>query len=108
MRERSLTLNVKASRTVRFRSREGYPAMPSRHFGKKRRIQEKRARRKVDEDRISSARADIQKRVNQFRENQARLKRERDGYYDTMIEKVRTTEWNEYVTPQEDRSVARR
>lgn len=50
-------------------------------------------------DRMSSARADIEQRVLQFRETQARLQREREGFYDTVIEKVRATEWNEFVTP---------
>lgn len=50
-------------------------------------------------DRMSSARADIEQRVSQFRATQARLQREREGFYDTVIEKVRATEWNEFVTP---------
>lgn len=53
----------------------------------------------MKEDLMSSARADIEKRVVQFRENQAKLQRDREGYYDAVIEKVRATEWNEFVTP---------
>jgi uncharacterized protein YlxW (UPF0749 family) len=56
-------------------------------------------KKKMKDNRISSARADIEKRVVQFRENQAKLQREREGYYDAVIEKVRSTEWNEFVTP---------
>jgi hypothetical protein len=41
----------------------------------------------MKEDSMPSARADIQKRVVQFRENQAKLQREREGYYDAVIGK---------------------
>jgi len=58
---------------------------------------------KMKDDRMSSARADIEQRVLQFRETQARLQREREGFYDTVIEKVRATEWNEFVTPHSAR-----
>lgn len=53
----------------------------------------------MEDDPKSSARADIEKRVQKFRENQSKLQQEREGFYDTMIEKVRATEWNEFVTP---------
>lgn len=53
----------------------------------------------MEDDPKSSARADIEKRVQKFRENQSKLRQEREGFYDTMIEKVRATEWNEFVTP---------
>jgi hypothetical protein len=56
-------------------------------------------KKKMKDNRMSSARADIEQRVLQFRENQAKLQREREGYYDSVIEKVRATEWNEFVTP---------
>ncbi len=56
----------------------------------------------------SSARADIEQRVSQFREKQAKLQREREGFYDTVIEKVRATEWNEFVTPHPSRKTAGR
>lgn len=65
-------------------------------------------KKKMTKDPMSSARADIEKRVIQFRENQARLQREREGYYDTVIEKVRSTEWNEFVTPHPQRNAAGR
>lgn len=65
-------------------------------------------KKKMTEDLMSSARADIKKRVIQFRENQAKLQREREGYYDAVIEKVRSTEWNEFVTPHPKRSAAGR
>jgi len=57
---------------------------------------------------MSPARADIEKRVIQFRENQASLQREREGYYDAVIEKVRSTEWNEFVMPHAKPNTARR
>ncbi|MCX7319387.1 MAG: hypothetical protein NT113_07785 [Hyphomicrobiales bacterium] len=53
----------------------------------------------MEDDPKSSTRADIEKRVRKFRENQSRLQQEREGFYDAMIEKVRATEWNEFVTP---------
>ncbi len=62
----------------------------------------------MEEDSILSARADIEKHVVQFRENQAKLRREREGYYEAVIEKVRATEWNEFVTPRPTRSATRR
>lgn len=62
----------------------------------------------MTDDVTSSARADIEKRVVQFRENQAKLQREREGYYDTVIEKVRATEWNEFVTPHPKANAAGR
>lgn len=65
-------------------------------------------KKKMTEDLMSSARADIEKRVLQFRENQAKLQREREGYYDAVIEKVRSTEWNEFVTPHPKRNAAGR
>ncbi len=52
----------------------------------------------MDEDRISADRAAIQRRVAAFRETQVRFQREREDYYDVTIEKVRTTDWNEFVS----------
>jgi hypothetical protein len=57
----------------------------------------------MDEDRISSARTDMEQRVAQFRATQKRLQREREGYYDAVITKVRATKWNEFVTRSERR-----
>jgi hypothetical protein len=48
----------------------------------------------MNEDRINAERADIERRVANFRETQARFQRERDDYYETTIEKVRAIEWN--------------
>lgn len=62
----------------------------------------------MKENPMPSARADIQNRVMQFRANQAKLQREREGYYDAVIEKVRATEWNEFVTLHPERNAARR
>ena len=59
-------------------------------------------------DHKASARDDIEKRVMQFRENQAKLQREREGFYDAVIEKVRSTEWNKFVTPHPKRDGAGR
>lgn len=67
-----------------------------------------RRKKKMTDDLMSSARADIEQRVIQFRENQAKLQREREGYYDAVIEKVRSTEWNEFVTPHPKRNAAAR
>jgi hypothetical protein len=52
----------------------------------------------MNEDRILADRAAIERRVANFRETQARFQRERDDYYDVTIEKVRATDWNEFVT----------
>lgn len=49
----------------------------------------------MDEHRIASDRADIEERVAHFKETQARFQRERDAYYESTIEKVRTIRWNE-------------
>jgi hypothetical protein len=48
----------------------------------------------MNEDRINAARADIARRVADFRETQARFQHERENYYEATIEKVRTLEWN--------------
>lgn len=61
----------------------------------------------MDDKTRSAARADIEKRVARFRETQARLQRERDDYYDEVIEKVRATEWNEFVTARPTRRSVR-
>jgi regulator of protease activity HflC (stomatin/prohibitin superfamily) len=53
----------------------------------------------MNEDRISAARADIERRVAEFRETQARFQREREDYYEATIEKVRTTKWNVFASP---------
>ena len=60
----------------------------------------------MKENPMPSARADIEKRVVRFRENQAKLQRDREGYYQVVIEKVRTTEWNEFVTPHPKRNLS--
>jgi regulator of protease activity HflC (stomatin/prohibitin superfamily) len=57
----------------------------------------------MNEDRISAARADMERRVAEFRETQAKFQRERDDYYETTIEKVRKTDWNEFVMPRSER-----
>ncbi len=62
----------------------------------------------MTDDLMSSARADIEQRVIQFREKQAKLQRDREGYYDAVIEKVRSTEWNEFVTPHPRRNATGR
>ncbi|MDB5656402.1 MAG: hypothetical protein JWQ94_4015 [Tardiphaga sp.] len=54
----------------------------------------------MNEDRISADRAAIERRVETFRETQAKFQRERDDYYDSTIEKVRATDWNEFVSPK--------
>jgi hypothetical protein len=61
----------------------------------------------MNEERISAARADIERRVAKFRETQAKFQRERDDYYETTIEKVHATDWNEFVTPPNERHRAR-
>jgi hypothetical protein len=61
----------------------------------------------MNEDRISAARADMERRVIEFRETQAKFQRERDNYYEATIEKVRATHWNEFVTPRASRQSAR-
>jgi hypothetical protein len=53
----------------------------------------------MNEDRISAARADIERRVAEFKETQARFQREREDYYEATIEKVRTTKWNVFASP---------
>lgn len=73
-----------------------------------RRRNDNKRKKKMKEDPMSSARADIEKRVLQFREKQAKLQREREGYYDAVIEKVRATEWNEFVTPHPKRNAVGR
>ncbi len=42
----------------------------------------------MNEERISAARADMERRVAEFREKQAKFQREREDYYETTIEKV--------------------
>lgn len=46
----------------------------------------------------------MDRRVQEFRETQAKFQRERERYYEKTIEKVRTTRWNEFVTPRDDHS----
>ncbi|MEH2469026.1 molecular chaperone GrpE (heat shock protein) [Nitrobacteraceae bacterium AZCC 2161] len=53
----------------------------------------------MNEDRISAERADIERRVAEFRETQARFQREREDYYEATIEKVRTIKWNVFASP---------
>lgn len=55
----------------------------------------------MDKDRLSADRAELEKRVELFRETQAKFQREREAYYDDTIEKVRATDWNEFATPRE-------
>jgi hypothetical protein len=55
----------------------------------------------MNEDRISADRAAIEHRVAMFRETQAKFQRERDDYYDVTIERVRATDWNEFVSPRD-------
>ena len=57
----------------------------------------------MNDDRISAARADMERRVAVFREKQAKFQRAREDYYETTIEKVRATDWNEFVTPRHER-----
>lgn len=54
--------------------------------------------RQMNEDRMAQERADLQQRVSRFQETQARFQRERDDYYDSTIERVRTIRWNRFVT----------
>jgi hypothetical protein len=54
----------------------------------------------MNEDRISAERADIERRVAEFKETQARFQRDRDAYYETMIEKTKATEWNVFASPR--------
>ena len=61
----------------------------------------------MKQDRLSTMRADMDRRVAEFRETQARFQRQRDAYYQTVIEKVRATDWNEFVTPPSERRAAR-
>jgi regulator of protease activity HflC (stomatin/prohibitin superfamily) len=61
----------------------------------------------MNEDRISAARADMERRVREFRDTQAKFQREREDYYETTIEKVRATDWNEFVMPRDQRPSAR-
>jgi transposase-like protein len=81
----------------------GGKRLPGRNGGLK-----LKRKKKMKDDQISSVRADIENRVSQFRENQAKLQRDREGYYDAVIEKVRSTEWNEFVTPHPAPKVAAR
>jgi hypothetical protein len=53
----------------------------------------------MNEDRISAERADIERRVAEFRETQARFQREREDYYEATIEKVRAIKWNVFASP---------
>lgn len=62
----------------------------------------------MNEDRISAARADMERRVADFRETQAKFQRERDDYYETTIEKVRATDWNEFVMSRSERKSSER
>lgn len=48
----------------------------------------------MNEDRINAERAHIERRVAHFRETQARFQRDREDYYETTIEKVRSPERN--------------
>ena len=54
----------------------------------------------MNEDRISAERADIERRVAEFRETQARFQREREDYYEATIEKARAVEWNIFASPR--------
>ena len=54
----------------------------------------------MNEDRLSAARADLDRRVAEFRETQARFQREREDYYENTIERVRATRWNAFVSPR--------
>lgn len=49
----------------------------------------------------------MERRVREFRDTQAKFQREREDYYETTIEKVRATDWNEFVTPRDQRPSAR-
>lgn len=51
----------------------------------------------MDEDRISADRAAMDRRVALFRETQAKFQREREDFYESTIEKVRATDWNEFT-----------
>lgn len=64
---------------------------------------ERNEEKRMNEERISAARADMERRVAEFREKQAKFQREREDYYETTIEKVRATDWNEFVTPRHER-----
>lgn len=55
----------------------------------------------MDEERISADRKAMERRVAKFRETQAKFQRERDDFYETTIEKVRNTDWNEFTSPRE-------
>jgi regulator of protease activity HflC (stomatin/prohibitin superfamily) len=66
---------------------------------------ERNEEKRMNEERISAARADMERRVAEFREKQAKFQREREDYYETTIEKVRATDWNEFVTPRQERRV---
>ncbi|MET0724536.1 MAG: hypothetical protein ABWY64_27420 [Tardiphaga sp.] len=55
----------------------------------------------MNENRILEERADIERRVAEFRETQARFKREREDYYEATIEKARATEWNIFASPRD-------
>ncbi|QUS39912.1 hypothetical protein RPMA_14520 [Tardiphaga alba] len=62
----------------------------------------------MDDQRLLAARQDIERRVAAFRNKQARLTRERETYYDRVIEQVRSTDWNEFVTPPPERKSSSR
>lgn len=74
-------------------------------FGVDASLGERNEEKRMNEERISAARADMERRVAEFREKQAKFQREREDYYETTIEKVRATDWNEFVTPRQERRV---
>jgi hypothetical protein len=51
----------------------------------------------MNEDRMAQARADLQQRVSRFQETQARFQRERDDYYATTIERVKSVRGNQFA-----------
>lgn len=55
----------------------------------------------MNEDRILADRSALERRVAMFRETQAKFQRERDDYFDSTIEKVRATDWNEFASPRD-------
>jgi hypothetical protein len=56
----------------------------------------------MNEERLAKARADLQRRVSEFQDMQARFQREREDYYESTIRRVRSVRWNEFVTPRAD------
>jgi hypothetical protein len=62
--------------------------------------QDEQSKVSMNQERILEDRADIERRVTEFKETQAKFQREREDYFDATIEKARNVEWNVFASPR--------